>query len=213
MSPEPTVLPHITLFVQKPFHTLPNNFGIWKKYCCHPSYNPNMFLSAKDLYCPHTSTIVTERVHEEEESTYTNKSTRLLVDWQNTSSSAKSNNEITHLVHNVILHPDFQLDEVQTFNTAQENQKADIAKAKSPVLQGFQHADIQINILSGNKDLSPSLFTILGLYFHKLTILIKDAFKSPLSSMFHFTPFKMYHTQPDGTNKCVFSEIYNSDIF
>ena len=159
------------------------------------------------------STIVTKQVHEEEESVFTNKSTRLLIDWQNTSSSAKSNNEITHLVHNVILHPDFWLDKVQIFNAAWENQNADMAKAKSPVLQGFQYTDIQINIPSGDKDLNSSLFTIPGLYFHKLTMLIKDTFESPLSSMFHFTPFKMYHTQPDGTNEHVFSEIYDSDIF
>jgi len=70
-------------------------------------------------------------------STYTNKSARLLIDWQNTGSSAKSNNEINHLVHKIILHLDFWLNEVQTFNTGWENQKADMAEAKSPVLQAF----------------------------------------------------------------------------
>ncbi len=127
-------------------------------------------------------------------SVYTNKSTRLIIDWQNTGSSVKSNNEINRLVREVILHLDFQLNEVQTFNTAQENQKADMAEAKSPVLQAFQHADIHINIPSGNKDTTPRLFSILGLYFHKLTTLIKEAFEGPLSSMFHVTPFKMYCT-------------------
>jgi hypothetical protein len=126
-------------------------------------------------------------------SAYTNKSAGLLVDWQNTGSSAKSNNEINCLVHEVILHPDFRLDEVQTFNAARENQKADMAEEKSPaMLQTFQHADIQINVPSGNKDVAPSLFSIPGLYFRKLTTLIKEAFESPLSSMFHLTPFKMY---------------------
>ena len=144
LSPEPAILPHITLFVQKPFHTLPNNFGIWKEYRCRPSYDPDAFLSAEDLYRPHTSTIVTGQVQEEEMSVYTNKSTGLLVDWQNTGSSAKSNSEINCLVHKVILHPDFWLDEVQTFNVGQENQKANMAEVKSPVLQAFQHADIHI---------------------------------------------------------------------
>ncbi len=140
------------------------------------------------------STIITEQVQEEEMSVYTNKSAGLIVDWQNTGSSIKSNNEINCLVHEVILHPDFQLNKVQTFNVAQENQKADMAEAKSPVLQAFQHVDIHINIPSGNKDTTPHLFLILGLYFHKLTTLIREAFEGPLSSMFHITPFKMYHT-------------------
>ncbi len=147
-------------------------------------------------------------------SAYTNKSAGLIVDWQNTGSSVKSNNKINCLVHKVILHPDFQLDKVQTFNVARENQKADMAEAKSPVLQAFQHADIHINIPSGNKDTTPCLFLILGLYFRKLTTLIKEAFEGPLSSIFHITPFKMYRTRPDGTgNERVFSEIYDSDIF
>jgi hypothetical protein len=214
LSPEPAILPRITLFVQKPFRTLPNNFGIWKEYRRRPSYDPDAFLSAEDLYRPHTSTIVTGQVQEEEMSVYTNKSAGLLVDWQNTGSSAKSNNEINRLVHEVILHPDFRLDEVQTFSAGRENEKADMAEAKSPVLQAFQHADIHINIPSGNKDTTPRLFTIPGLYFRKLTTLIKESFESPLSSMFHFTPFKMYRTRPDGTgNERVFSEIYDSDIF
>jgi hypothetical protein len=121
LSLEPTILPHITLFVQKPFCTLPNNFGIWKEYRRCPSYNLDVFLSAEDLYHPHTSTIVTRQVQEEEMSAFTNKSTRLLIDWQNTGSSAKSNNKINHLVHEVILHPDFWLNEVQTFNVGWEN--------------------------------------------------------------------------------------------
>jgi hypothetical protein len=201
--------------VQNPYCTPPNNFGIWKEYRYRPSYDPDAFVSAEDLYRPHTSTIVANQVQEEqlEASAYTNKSTALLVDWQNTGSSAKSNTEVNRLVHEVFLHPDFQLDEVRSFNAVQENQKADLAEAKSPLLQAFQHADIHITIPSGNKDVSPRSFSIPGLYFRKLTTLIKDSFESPLSSMFHFTPFKMYRTRPDGKDKeRIFSEMYDSDI-
>jgi hypothetical protein len=54
-------------------------------------------------------------------SVYTNKTAGLVVDWQNTGSSVKSNNEINHLVHEVILHLEFQLNNLKTFNAAQEN--------------------------------------------------------------------------------------------
>ena len=96
---------------------------------------------------------------------------------------------------------------------AQENHKADRAEAKSPLLNAFQHADIRITILSGNKDASPHSFSIPELYFRKLMTLIKETFESPISSMFHFTPFKMYHMQPDGKGKeCIFLEMYDSDV-
>jgi hypothetical protein len=215
------------LLVQNPFRTPSNNFGIWKEYHYRPSYNPDVFVSAEDLYCPHTSTITAEEVQEDEsettictdksagliacslssaimakpvqkepleQSTYTNKSAMLLVDWQNTGSSGKSNIEINRLVHEVILHPEFQLNQLHTFNMAWENQKVDMAEANSPLLQAFQHADINISIPSGNKDTALCSFSIPGLYFRKLTALIKEAFESPLSSMFHITPFKMYRT-------------------
>jgi hypothetical protein len=129
-----------------------------------------------------------------ETSVYTNKSAALVVDWQNSGSTAKSNYEVDRLVHEVILHPDFQLDQLQSFNAARENQKADLAEARSPLLEAFQHADICITVSSGNKDALPRSFSIPGLYFRKLTTLIKNSFESPLSSMFHFTPFKMYRT-------------------
>jgi hypothetical protein len=167
LNPEAPILPCVTLLVQNPFCTPPNNFEIWKEYHYHPLYDPDTFVSAEDLYRPHTSTITAKEVQEDEsemtictdksaglvacslpsavvakpvqkepleQSAYTNKSATLLVDWQNTGSSCKSNIEINHLVHKVILHPEFQLDQLHTFNAAQENQKVDMAEANSPLL-------------------------------------------------------------------------------
>ena len=179
-------------------------------------------MTSEDLYRPHTSTIIAKQAQEDSEdlqmSVYTNKTAGLMVDWQNTGSSVKSNNEIDRLVREVILHPEFQLDDLKTFNAARENRKADMAdsdsEAESHLLQSFQHADIQISIPSGSKDIAPCLVPIPGLYFRKLTSLIKDVFESPLSSKFHFTPYKMFRTRPDGKgNERIFSEMYDSDIF
>jgi hypothetical protein len=84
----------------------------------------------------------------------------------------------------------------------------DLADVKSPLLQAFQHMVIQISIPLGNKDISLHAFSILSLYHCKLTTLIKEAFESPLLLIFHLTPFKMYHVQPDGMgNKCIFSKM------
>jgi hypothetical protein len=82
-------------------------------------------VTSEDLYRPHTSTIVAKQAQEDSEdlqmSVYTNKTAGLMVDWQNTGSSVKSNNEINRLVREVILHPAFQLDDLKTFNAAREN--------------------------------------------------------------------------------------------
>jgi hypothetical protein len=112
LNPEAPILPHVTLLVQNPFHTCSNNFGIWKEYLYRPSYDPDTFVSAEDLYRPHISTFIAEVQEDSEvsQTPYTNKSAELVVDWQNTGSSAKSNNKINHLIHKVILHPEFQID-------------------------------------------------------------------------------------------------------
>jgi len=109
LSPQVTALPRVTLIIHNPYCTPSNNFGIWKEYLYRPSYDPDAFVLAEDLYCPHISTIMTKPVQEEqsEASAYNNQSTALLIDWQNSGSPAKSNNEVNRLVREILLHPEF----------------------------------------------------------------------------------------------------------
>ena len=102
-------------------------------------------------------------------------------------SAAKSNEEINRLVHKVLLHPEFQLDTLQTFSAAYENRKADTADEKSPFLHSFQCADIGIEVPSGSKGVPPKTFTIPGLYYRKIVTLIEEAFQSRISEQFHLT--------------------------
>jgi hypothetical protein len=131
-------------------------------------------------------------------SPYKTKSVELVMDWQNSGSSAKSNEELNRLVHDVLCHPEFRLDELSQFNAACENRKADTAEENSPFLQSFMHATISIDVPSGNKHSPPRSFPIPGLYFHKITTLIQEAFKGPLSCHFHLSPFNLYRKHPNG---------------
>jgi hypothetical protein len=93
-------------------------------------------------------------MHLEPKSTthYSSKSSELLLGWQNTGSSGKSNEEVNHLVHTVLLHPEFCFDNLQSFNATCKNQKADAAEEQLPFLCSFQHTDIYIKVPSGSKD-------------------------------------------------------------
>ena len=147
-------------------------------------------------------------------SPYKTSSVKLVIDWQNTGSSAKSNEEINRLVRDVLHHPDFQLDELEHFNAARENQKADATEENSPFLLSFTHANISIDVPSGSKHSAPRTISIPGLYFHKITSLIEEAFQSPLAQHFHLSPFNLYRKHPNSkANEHVFSELYDSDIF
>jgi len=109
-----SIIPHVSLIVQNHFQTDENSFGLWKEYLYQPSYDPDMLISVDDLYCPHISTIAPDDdgMHLEDSSKlhYTSTSSELLLNWQNTGSLAKSNDEINWLVHAVLLHPQFHLD-------------------------------------------------------------------------------------------------------
>ena|SRR6266851_2702174 len=67
---------------------------------------------------------------------------------------------------------------------------------------------------SGSKHSPPCPFSIPGLYFCKITSLIQEAFQSPLSQHFYISPFNLYQKHLNGkADKCIFSELYNSDMF
>jgi hypothetical protein len=121
-----------------------------------------------------------------------------VIDWQNSGSLAKSNEEINRLVHDVLSHPEFRLDELSHFNAARENHKADTANENSPFLWSFTHTTISIDVPSGNKHSAPISFPIPGLYYHKITSLIQEAFESPLSRHFHLSPFNLFRKHPNG---------------
>jgi len=80
----------------------------------HPSYDPDVFISVEDLYRPHLSSNVpdNEEMHLKAKysTQYSSKSVRLLLDWQNTGSSAKTNDEVNCLVYKVLYYLEFQLD-------------------------------------------------------------------------------------------------------
>ena len=97
-----------------------------------PSYDPDVFISVDNLYHPHISTVIPqvndEVKHLDYPNLYSSKTIELLLDWQTTGSSAKSNGEINCLVHGVLHHPEFELDTLQSFHATCENWKADAAE-------------------------------------------------------------------------------------
>jgi Plavaka transposase len=224
--PRPTDVPptpafsiqRVLLIVRNPLSTASNVFGMWKKYLYQPSYDPDASLMPEDLYRPHNINSIpsTPPGNAVEDAGYSNKTTELLMNWQNTGSSQKSDVEMNRLVHEVVLNPEFDLDDLKKFNAQRENWKADTADEQSPQLQTFQEASIDIEVPSGSKHTPSRKFSIPGLLYRKITTMIKEAYESPLALKFHYTPFKLYHTCPANGSEAekderVYSEMYNSD--
>ena len=92
----------------------------------------------------------------------------------------KSDAEVNCLVNNVLLDPNFKLENLQGFNVARENQQSDAAEKKSPFFDSFQMADIDIEVPSSTRGIPPGTFFVPGLVYQKLTAIIQASFLLPL---------------------------------
>ena len=209
------VLPRLRLIVRNRLRTATNSFGLLREYLYRPSFDPDSFVSDKDLHrvggTDGTSPVSIQvpppaPVHR-------NTSVEMLMNWKDSGATTKSDSEVNRLVKDVLLDPNFKCEDLQGFNVARENQRSDAAEKKSPFFDSFQTANIDIEVPSGVKGVPPAMFSVPGLLYRKLTTVIQAAFSSPLAPHFHLTPFKLFHVSPSGEEERVFSEAYDSDVF
>ena len=89
----------------------------------------------------------------------------MIMNWKDSSTPTKSDAEVNRLVKDVLLDPKFKPEDLRGFSIARENQQSDAVEKKSPFLDSFQTADINIEVPSGVKDVPPGTFTVLGLLY------------------------------------------------
>jgi Plavaka transposase len=205
-------IPRLCLIVRNRLRTATNSFGLLREYLYRPSFDPDAFVPDKDLHqiggadpvpMPPPSPTPAHR----------NASVEMIMNWKDSGVPTKSHAEINRLVKDVLLDPGFKLEDLRGFSVARENRQSDAVEKKTPFLDSFQVADIDIEVPSGVKGVPPGTFTIPGLLYRKLTAVIRGAFSSPIASHFHFSPFKLFRKSPCGKEERIFSELYNSDVF
>jgi Plavaka transposase len=211
---QPTaVLPRrLRLIVRNRLRTATNSFGLFREYLYRPSFDPDSFVPNDDLHrVGGTSPASISMPPPPSTPVHRNESVEMLMNWKDSGTSSKSDAEVNRLVTDVLLDPNFKVKDLQGFNVARENQRGDTAEEKSPFLDSFQTANINIEVPSGIKGVPSATFSVPGLLYRKLTAVIQATFSSPLGSHFHFSPFKLFHRSPNGEER-VFSEVYNSDV-
>jgi len=210
---QPTAaLPRLRLIVRNRLRTATNSFGLLREYLYRPSFDPDSFVPEVDLHRVEGTDPVfilppsLPPVHR-------NESVEMLMSWKDSGASTKSDAEVNCLVNDVLLDPDFKLEDLRGFNAARENHRGDAVEKNSPFSDSFQTVDINIEVPSGTSGIPPGTFSVPGLVYRKLTTVIQAALSSPLASHFHFSPFKLFHVSASGEEERVFSEVYNSDVF
>ncbi|KJA12763.1 hypothetical protein HYPSUDRAFT_210146 [Hypholoma sublateritium FD-334 SS-4] len=213
---QPTaILPRLCLIVRNRLQTAANSFGLLREYLYRPSFDPDSFVLQKDLYQVggNSAAPMQPPPPPPPAPVHRNKSIELLMNWKDSGATTKSDTEINRLVRDVLLNPNFELEDLKGFNVARENKRADAAVKKSTFIDSFQSANVDIEVPSGTKGVPPATFSVPGLLYRKLTAVIQAAFSSPLAPHYHLTPFKLFHVSADGKQERVFSEVYNSDAY
>ena len=204
----------LRLIVRNPLSTATNCFGLLRKYLYRPSFDPDSFVPQKDLYQAGGSNSTSPVSIQIPPPTpvHRNESIEMIMNWKDSGATTKSDTKVNRLVNEVLLDPNFKVEDLSGFNVAKENRYSDAAEKNSAFLNSFQTANVDIEIPSGAKGVPPAMFSVPGLLYRKLTAVIQAAFSSPLAPHFHLTPFKLFHKSPSGHEERVFSEVYNSDV-
>ncbi|KAF8156767.1 hypothetical protein B0H34DRAFT_789464 [Crassisporium funariophilum] len=180
-----TILPRVTLIVRNRLRTAVNSFNLLRQYLYRPSFDPDSFVPTKDLLDSHNSIDTVPLCPLTPPLVHRNETVELLMNWKDSGPSTKSDGEVNRLVNEVLLNPNFTLEDLRGFRAARENRQTDAADEKKP---------------------------IPGLIQHSSTV-IRAMFSSPLASKLHFSPFKLYYRSPSGKEEQVFCEVYDSDAF
>ena len=130
-----TVLPRLCLIVRNRLRTATNSFGLLREYLYRLSFDPDSFVPEKDLYqaggTSQTSPVFMQMpppapVHR-------NESVEMIMNWKDSGAITKSDAEVNHLVSDVLLDPNFKVEDLKGFNVVRENRQSDAAvQRRSP---------------------------------------------------------------------------------
>ena len=211
--PPPTsLLPRVVLIVRNRLRTATNSFNLIREYLYRPSFDPDSFIPPEDLLVSNEQ-MDASPISPPTPPVHRNQSVELLMNWKDSGPSTKSDSEVNRLVNEVLLDPNFKLEDLRGFRAARENHRTDTADENSPFLDSFHTATVEIDVPSGSKDVPPAKFSIPGLCYRKIPAVIRAMFASPLASKFHLSPFKLFRKAPSGEEERVFCEVYDSDAF
>jgi hypothetical protein len=209
-----------------PFRTKPNIFGIYRIYPFgYPSYTPDSLLTlAAAADGPNLQSqvpVFRERLNMGPAEIFDNPSVEALMKWFiGHQSILLSKAQVTNLVNNVILHPDFDPEHFRGFNLDRELARIDNLvndpHSYLPIQDNWKSSPVSIAVPVPGKgassvETSPKFTT--KVHHRDLLDLIKSAFSEPDSEYFHLHPFEEYWQLPDGPDERLYSELYTSGAY
>ena len=155
--------------------------------------------------------------------------------WFYDSSLMKSLGTLNNLVHQVLLAPDFNTDDLTGFNAAKEAKRLDDFDPSSPdegrsgsnswskqseeqLNDGWIETSVPISLpgdgVSHLSDAAAPVFHVKGFLYRKPLEVLKAAYQEPSAAQFHISPFEEYwKSSPKTPPERIYSELYNTDAY
>ncbi|KAF7370032.1 hypothetical protein MSAN_00633200 [Mycena sanguinolenta] len=146
-------LPRVVLIVRDTFTSFKNSFGLWREYPHRPTYDPDSLITLEHLSNRFRQPAVPNTPPQPREpvASTTNRSASHLLSWQNNGNTRKTAGELNTLVHDILRHPEFDIDELENFDATRANRQMDIeAQAEFPLLADFKETSVKIEVPSGS---------------------------------------------------------------
>ena len=143
----------------------------------------------------------------------------------------KSLSTLNDLIHQVLLTPYFNTNNLLGFDAAKEVKWLDDFHPSAPeesssqsssqpksLGDGWIEASVPISLpcdgVSHSSDATTPIFHVKGLVYYKPMEVIKAAFQEPSASQFHLSPFEEYWKPSlDLPPEQIYSELYNTDTY
>ena len=149
---------------------------------------------------------------------FENWSISQLVSWMNSGSNSKSIGEVDRLVHEVLLAPNFNAQDLVGFSARRENERLYGGKKGPELNDGWVESDVEISVpCDGVKHASESIapvYHLRGFLYRRLMDVIRSAMAEKSAAQFILNPYKAYWQETPGSQReRLYSELYTSDIW
>ncbi|KAG0698052.1 hypothetical protein DFH29DRAFT_1003197 [Suillus ampliporus] len=220
IPPARRVVRRVILLVTESICNVVGAFGLSRDYSQRPSYEPDIFIPSRLLVnkCPTLQPLpsIPPPPHP-----FPNMTVYRLLNWMSSGSTRKSEVEVLHLVHDVLLAEDFDVHDLQGFSMRKHLSLLDNTPDQNPLNgaakfpEGWIETDVTIKVPSWKVDASGGhLFKVPGFHYRPLVSAIREAFSDAQAKAFHLWPFRRLWTDPnDGNMYRVYDELYTSDAW
>jgi hypothetical protein len=216
----------VILHVRDSLRTAANQFGILREYLHRPSYDPDAFVKPEDLA---NFKVLSGSITQPPDTQlnhgflppwpFKNMSRYLLMNWHQTGSSQKTEQELNRLVKDVIRNPQFNVADLAGFSASRENKESDNTRVVVGAHTLFSDDDwrevaVEIEIPVPQKNTMPKKFPVPGLHHRSIMEVLRATWGATTSLSFHLTLFHHIHVDPrTGEETRVFNEVYTSEAF